>query len=223
MIYGSGGAYGIRDFNRNISRPLTAFEYVITPTDPGLLVLTPDQLRTLLDVDAEDLTDDEANALTKEAQTWAESYTGIILFDSTVVTFRDGFFFQEIELRQFPINYDAPELIIEFIEDGVLMPFVTTDIVGVARRSFFSYLYLFENEEWPDADRQTDSVKITFKAGFEDVAALPPDLVAGIGRLAVWLFENPGDCPCDASGAGMPADAKRLLKFYKPISISKGY
>ena len=115
----------------------------------------------------------------------------------------------------------AEAVTVQYLLDKVLTT-VSTDVYFVAERSFYSVLFLTDGETWPvDVDVQADTVKITFFAGFgDDASSLPLDIIAGIKALAVYLFENPGDCDSCAAGAkGFPSTASQLLGFRKPLKV----
>lgn len=200
---------------------IVAYKYTSVPANPDAQALTADQLRSALgDIDDVSLTDDEANELILTAQLWAENYAGFILFTSVITTFRNGFPDIGFQLRRYPIQ-PAVAVSINYLIDQVLTT-VSTDVFLVAERIFYSILMLKDGEFWPvDGDVQADSVKIVFNAGFgDDATSLPRDIVAGIKALAVYLFENPGDCnSCAAGKVAFPPEAARLLGFRKPIKV----
>lgn len=200
---------------------IVAYKYTSVPDNPDEQALTAEQLRSALgDIDDVSLIDAEANELILTAQTWAENYAGFILFTSVVTTFRNSFPDIGFQLRRYPIQIGAA-VSVEYLINQVLTT-VSTDVFLVAERIFYSILMLKDGEFWPvDGDIQVDSVKIVFNAGFgDDAASIPRDIVAGIKALAVYLFENPGDCnSCAAGKVAFPSEAARLLGFRKPIKV----
>jgi len=209
-------------FNRTEIPPsIVAYKYTSVPDNPDEQALTADQLRSALgDIDDVSLTDDEANELILTAQVWAENYAGFILFTSVVTTFRNHFPDIGFQLRRYPIQTGVA-VSVEYLIDQVLTT-VSVDVFLLAERSFYSILMLKDGEFWPvDGDVQADSVKIVFTAGFgDDATSLPRDIIAGIKALAVYLFENPGDCnSCVAGSVAFPPEAARLLGFRKPIKV----
>ncbi len=208
---------------RSVTIPpsIIAYKYTVVPDDPTAQALTADQLRSALgDIDSTSLTDAEANELILAAQDWAMNYAGFVLFKSLVTTFRNDFPDIGFQLRRYPIM-PAEAITVEYLISQVLTT-VSADVFLLADRSFYPLLMLKDGEFWPvDGDIQADVVKITFFAGFgADSTFLPRSIVAGIRALAVYLFENPGDCnSCAAGSVAFPPEAARLLGFHKPLKV----
>jgi len=199
----------------------TAYKYTVVPASPLEQAITADQLRTALKIDSDTLADADANELILTAQAWAMNYAGFVLFTSEVTTYRNALFNSlGLELRRFPAMPDEP-IVVEYLKDTVLTTVAST-VYFLAERTFYSILFLVDGQCWPtDVDYQLDAIKITYSAGYgADATFLPRDIIAGITALAVYLYENPGDCnSCAAGSRSFPSEAARLLGYHKPLMV----
>lgn len=212
--------HGYQQYN-SVPEQITAFKYTVVPDDASQQVITADQLRLALKVDADSMTDAEANEIILTAQAWAQNYAGIILFKSVVTTHRNEFFNSlGIELRRRPVLAGEP-ILVEYLSDAVLTTVAST-IYFLAERNFYSILVLNHGECWPvNVDVQADAVKVTFTAGYGvDASSVPRDIIAGIKALAVYIATNPGDCDgCGDGSMAFPSTAAKLLGFHKPLKV----
>ncbi len=209
-------------FNQRLSipAPTTAFKYTVVPDDATKQALTAVELRTALKIDIDTLSDVDANNLILDAQAWAENYAGFILFKSAITTFRNEFPYLGFELRRYPVM-PSEIITVEHLVDAVLVTVASTVYI-LAERSFYSVLFLKDGQDWPaTSDVQADNIKITFFAGYgADATFLPRNIIAGIKALAVYLYENPGDCDsCAAGEMAFPGTAGKLLRFHKPLKV----
>ena len=121
---------------------------------------------------------------------WFEKYTGLTLVETKFRTFRDHFGNLK-ELRRTPfISLES----IEFLLDGTFTAFNLVQIV-LDRRQPFTQIRLKENQQFPvNIDRQVSAVKIEFTAGHGKHCKIPADIQLALKQLALFFFENRGDC-----------------------------
>lgn len=200
-----------------------ATSYIGVPDDPTQVFSTPEKLRSFLGFASDDtisLSDDEANDLMLRAQAVVERYTKLTLYDTTFTNLRDVFE-HSFELRK------APTQSVTSIERQVddILELVDPTIFKLVRANqlFYGSVALKEAQHWPiDQDREQESIKIIFIAGFgPDETTLPPDLITGLFRVTSDLFSNRGDCECDGGeGADeISAQARAILKRFRIMEI----
>lgn len=124
---------------------------------------------------------------------WFEKYTGLTLAETKFRTFRDDFGNVK-ELRRTPfVSLEK----IEFLVNDVFVAFDLTKTV-LDRRQPFTQIRLKQDQQWPfDIDRQVSAVKIEFTAGFGNHCKIPPDIQLALKQLALFFFENRGDCSAE--------------------------
>lgn len=203
--------------------PSKATAYIGVPADPAQVFATPEQLRSFLGFASDDttsLSDSEADDLMLRAQKVVERYTKLTLYDTTFTNLRDVFE-HKIELRK------APSQSVTSVERQVNNIFELVDVsifkLIRANQLFYSALVLKDSQFWPiDQDREEESIKIIFIAGFgPDKTTLPADLIAGLFRVSSDLFSNRGDCECDGGeGADqISAQSRAILNRFKIMEI----
>lgn len=203
--------------------PAKATPYIGVQADPTQVFATPEEMRSSLGFASDDtvsLSDTEANNLMLRAQAVTERYTKLTLYETTFTNLRDVFE-HVTELRR------APTQSITSIDRQVLDNFEAVDAAVFklirANQLFYGNVALKESQHWPhDQDREAESIKIIFVAGFgADKTSLPVDLVAGLFRVAGDLFSNRGDCECgDGSGAvNISSQALAILNRFRIMEI----
>lgn len=189
------------------------FYEVVTPPDPLLLAVTADQLRDVLRLDSEDMTDEVAEDHIAAAQRLAEKYAGIVLFKTTF-KLSLPFFPLRIELRKRPVRV---VMSITRRVDGADTE-VPAEDYRLIQRNCYPFISLSDGACWPtDADLEDDAVSVIFDAGFSDGAEdIPVDIKSAITSIAVDAFENPGDCFTEDV---LPGAAKKILNTYRCLRV----
>lgn len=121
---------------------------------------------------------------------WFERYTGLTLAVTQFRTFRDDFGNLK-ELRRTPfISLEK----IEFLLNDVFTAFDLTKTT-IDRRQPFIQIRLKQDQQYPvDIDREVSAVKIEFTAGHGKHCKIPADIQLALKQLALFFFENRGDC-----------------------------
>ena len=195
------------------------YEIIVAPTDP--LVVTPDELREYMKIDATSLPDAEATALILAAQMQVEFYASIVLLATEFRVHMNGFL-PRMDLKRQPLRTGDP-VTVGYLSDGAFT-IVDPTTYQIVRRSFFGYLAPVNGEFWPlqGVDLQDDAVQISFSAGYDDADAVPANIKFAIMATANYIYTNKGDCgdcsPGDCT-ALLACDAKMLMRGYRKVQI----
>ncbi len=189
-----------------------AFTYnVITPAAGRPLTLA--ETKEYLKKDSSD-EDDFINSLIDAATACGEKYTGRDFINKTYKTFRDTFW-DCFELRRSRVS---DVISIKFLLNDVLTD-VPTTVFGFTDVNDYSEIFLKEDQVWPtDEDNVPQAIEIVFVAGFgADDTSIPADVKNAMLAHIMFMFENRGDCPTDASG--FPATTRTLYNKLRIINI----
>lgn len=72
---------------------------------------------------------------------------------------------------------------------------LSTDVYGVATHIRPGFVYLKQDQSWPDIYARPDAIKVAFTAGYEAATdwPLPAAIRQWLLHLVTWQFENRGD------------------------------
>lgn len=194
-----------------------AWPYVVTDVPCGH-ALSPDELRTYLRLSKSQMTDAEADQLVMDAQAVWELYTHLTLFNTGYLNYRD-WFDCDLTLRR------APLVSVESVQyqlNGTFQTLATTVYKPLRlNQRNWGKLGLREGQRWPRHDHEGEVIRIAFTAGFGDNASdIPAPIKEALGRIAVDLYENRGDCTCTGDMlASLSTAAKALMNQWKILGV----
>lgn len=140
---------------------------------------------------------------------FCENWTKKDLTETKYETYRD-FFYQNFYLKR------APFLSVEKIEylKNKVYTLVDSDIYYTYEIDPYSSIIIQNNKSWPsDVDNVFNCIKITFNTGFLEV---PYDLQTALLAHISYLYQQRGDCDCDAlDGNSVPIQSKQVYDSYR--------
>ncbi len=125
---------------------------------------------------------------------WGEKYTGRDFRVKTWTLFLD-FFPVRIVLNRDPVESVTS---VKYLVATVLTT-VDNTIYYLKKLTQCSEIILFEDKEWPtDIDDREQSVEVEFKT---ESYFCTNEILEALKRHVLFLYENRGDCSCDAKSA----------------------
>lgn len=135
-------------------------------------------------------------SLIKAARIKAETYTGRLLIDQTVIEYHDYFPNSGVIYLHFqPTQIQGIEYLdIEGNTQTLSAADYTADIYSRPSR-----VVINPNKNWPTTGEYPNAVIIEYQAGFSDAAAVPDTFKTAMKLLIAFLYENREDIPISGS------------------------
>jgi len=194
----------------------------LTKTMPTELPLSLDETKSFLEI-VGDLSPYKENELLQNISTaryFAESYIGIDLIKKIYTKYLDHFPYYNncgIEIgkvRLNSINY------IKYTINKVKEELSSDDYYFTRQDKKNSSIYLYENKEYPETDKERQSVEIEFNAGlFTNSLEVSSEYKTALLNATLMIRENVGDCANDME---LTSKLSKLFAPYSTIPLVVG-
>lgn len=200
-----------------------AADYYEVTSGPSGSVVTLDEFKLFARIDHND-EDAFLTSLLSISTSLVERYTNRWLLTRTATGFWPEFCYRGYERGRFVEIRKSPLQSVSQVEIYRGGQFVVNTDFNIKNTSTYARLVFnndFDNYFFVDTyvDAQPYVVRANFTAGYGDANAVPEDLKNAIKIIAMFFWENRGDCECSTgvSASLLPAEARTIMNFYKII------